>query len=206
MTNYIASFVAAAALCSAACTAAETPAPAQPAAKPAAGESTARRYSRYGTGGSLKFTFTQAGAVNTGWFPQFSVDLTYDEKNPAAGRLEVTVQTASLETKDQERNDTLKGADLLDIGKYATAHYSAASFARGASGKLEAVGKLTLRGVTRDLRLPLQIVPNASGITLSGETTIRRLDYGVGQGDWKATDTVADEVKLQFQVPLVRAG
>jgi len=215
MANYLASFVAAAALCSTACTAADTPPAAKPAAKPAAAAasspastpaSAAAHYSRYGTGGSLKFTFMQAGAANTGWFPQFSVDLNYDEKDPAAGRLEVTVQVGSLETKDQERNDTLKSADLLDTGKYPTAHYAATSFARGAGGKLEAVGRLTLHGVTRDLRLPLQIQPNASGITLSGEVAIRRLDYGVGQGDWKSTDTVGDEVKLQFQVPLVRAG
>ena len=69
------------------------------------------------------------------------------------------------------------------------------------------MGKLTLRGVTRDLRAAAaRFAPTASGVELSGETTIRRLDYGVGQGDWKSTETVGDEVKLQYQVPLARAG
>ncbi len=67
------------------------------------------------------------------------------------------------------------------------------------------MGKLTLRGVTHDLRLPLKIVKTATGLELSGETAIKRLDYGVGQGDWKATDGVGDEVKIQYKVALVKA-
>ena len=57
-----------------------------------------------------------------------------------------------------------------------------------ADGGLEAVGKLTLRGVTHDLRLPLTIKPTADGLELSAKTAIKRLDYGVGQGDWKSTE------------------
>ena len=80
------------------------------------------------------------------------------------------------------------------------------SLAKRADGGLEAVGKLTLRGVTRDLRLPLTIRESAGGLEISGETTIKRLDYGVGQGEWKSTEWVGDEVKLQYKVPLAKAG
>ena len=79
------------------------------------------------------------------------------------------------------------------------------SFAKRADGGLEAVGKLTLRGVTRDLRLPLKIIRTATGLELSGETAIKRLDYGVGQGEWKSTESVGDEVKLQYKVSLIKA-
>ena len=93
----------------------------------------------------------------------------------------------------------LAGADLFDAAKFPTAQYTASSLAKRADGGLEAVGKLTLRGVTHDLRLPLTISTTATGLELSGETTIRRLDYGVGQGDWKSTEWVADEVKIAIQ-------
>ncbi len=99
----------------------------------------------------------------------------------------------------------LVGADLFDAQKYPTAQYTASSLAHTAAGGLEAVGKLTLRGVTKDLRLPLKIVPTASGLELSGATSIKRLDYGVGQGDWQSTEGVADEVKIQYKVALTRA-
>ena len=156
-------------------------------------------------GSSLTFTFDQAGAASKGSFKQFSTELAYDEKSPAAGSLNVKMQIASIDTQDQERNDMLVSADLFDAPKFPTAQYTASWFSRTAAGGLEAVGKLTLRGVTRDLRLPLKIVPTAAGLELSGATAIKRLDYGVGQGDWKSTEGVADEVKIQYKVALVKA-
>jgi polyisoprenoid-binding protein YceI len=113
---------------------------------------------------------------------------------------------ASLDTQDKDRNDMLAGADLFDVQKYPTAQYVANSFAKRANGQLEAAGKLTLRGVTRDLRIPLTIRDTPNGVELSGEVTIERLDYGVGQGDWRATDSVGNEVKVQFKVPLAKSG
>jgi polyisoprenoid-binding protein YceI len=208
MANYFAPLAAAAVLMATACSAAEPPAPkpaAAPASSPAATPAGAARY-RQAAGGSLAFSFMQAGAENHGSFRQFTTDLTYDEKNPAAGKLEVTVQTASLDTLDKDRNDTLAGPDLFDVKKYPTAKFTANSFARRADGGLEAVGKLTLRGVTKDLRVPLTIRAAAGGLELAGEVTIRRLAFGVGQGDWNSTEWVGDEVKVQYKVPVSRSN
>jgi polyisoprenoid-binding protein YceI len=174
------------------------------AAKPAATGAAATHY-RQAPGGSLAFTFDQAGAENRGSFGQFATVLVYDEKNPTAGSLEVTVQMASLDTQDKDRNDTLAGEELLDAKKYPTARYTASSLAKRADGALEAVGKLTLRGVTRELRVPLNIRKAGAGLEISGEVTVRRLDYGVGQGEWKSTEWVGNDVKLQYKVPLVPA-
>src|SRR5689334_16691709 len=186
MTNYRVSLAAAVILSTGAChAAADSPAASKPAAPPAsapAAASSAASGQRWvqAAGSSLTFTFDQAGAASKGSFKQFSTELVYDERAPTAGRLNVKIQIASIDTQDQERNETLAGADLLDTAKFPTAQYTASSFARNKAGGLEAVGKLTLRGVTHDLRLPLKIVPNTSGLELSGTTAIKRLDYGVG--------------------------
>jgi len=227
MTNYFRILIAAGVLC-AACSAGEKPAApaakpatnvsaAKPAAAPAAAQtaapataaataSGATHYQQAANGGSLTFTFMQADAVNKGSFGKFLTDMIYDEKNLAGSRLTVTVQIGSLTTQDKDRDDSIKSADLLDAAKFPTARYTATSLARNAGGAIEAVGKLQLHGVTRDLRVPLQIRSTASGIEISGQTSIKRLDYGVGQGDLKSTEWVGDEVKLQFKVPLSRTG
>ena len=215
MTNYRISLAAAAVLLTGACHAADTPATPKPvAAKPAAAPTASTAPAPAATttprwiqapGSSLTFTFDQAGAASKGAFKQFATELVYDDKSPATGSLSVKVQIASIDTQDQERNDMLVGADLFDAKKFPTAQYAASSFARTAAGGLEAVGKLTLRGVTKDLRLPLKIVPTTAGLELSGATAIKRLDYGVGQGDWQSTEGVADEVKIQYKVILTKA-
>src|SRR5205823_3720660 len=71
-------------------------------------------------------------------------------------------------------------------------------------------GKLTLRGVTRDVRVPFTF-RNATenGVTvgyMSGKTTLRRLDFGVGQGDWKATDQLGNDVGVSFALRLAAAA
>jgi len=210
MTNYSVLLAATLLTCAsaAAASSAAVPAAAPATSAPAAATAPAAAGTRYlqaATGNTLTFGFVQGDAANQGTFRQFSTELTYDEKNLAASTLKVSVQIASLDTQDSERDDSLKGADLLDAAKYPTAQYVAGSFTKRADGQLEAVGKLTLHGVTRELRLPLALKPSAAGLGLSGETSIRRLDYGVGQGDWKSTDMVGNDIKLKYQVALSRA-
>ena len=79
------------------------------------------------------------------------------------------MQIASLDTQDKDRDSTLASAELFDAQKFPAATYVASSLARDAKGGLTANGKLTLRGVTRDLRIPLVIKPTASGLELTGE-------------------------------------
>ncbi len=164
----------------------------------------APRYSQAG-GSTLEFEFTQLGAPASGHFGKFTTELAYDEKNLAAGSLKVTIQVASLDTGDSERDGVLKDVDLFDAQKHPTATFVANSLTRSSGGGLEAVGKLTIRGVTRDARVPLHLKPTAAGLELTGETMLRRLDFGVGQGEWKSTESVGDEVRVRYKVMLVKA-
>ena len=200
MTNYLANYFAIPALAfllAGAVQAAEKPA--TPGTSPAA------RYLQAATGNSLNFTFTQLGADSTGQFRKFTTELVYDDKNLAASSLEVKIDIVSLDTQDAERDEALKGADLFDSKTHPTATYVARTLARNSSGGLEAIGQLTLRGVKKDLHLPLALKTTTDGLELSGHSSIKRLDYGVGQGEWQSTESVGDEVKIQYKVTLVRA-
>ena len=185
-------------------TAAAAAAPAAPAAAPAA----VPHYSLDQAKSSLEFAFTQAGALNKGRFTRFPVTMDFSADNLAASRLEVGVDVNSLDTGDKDRDDTLRGADLFSVAKFPQAHFSAAQIVKTASG-FEASGKLTIRGVTRDTRVPFTFrsaaEAGASVGYMSGKVTIRRLDFGVGQGDWKATDQVGNDVTVSFTLRLISA-
>ncbi len=157
---------------------------------------------------TLLFSFMQAGAVNEGRFTRFPVTLDFSPADLAGSRLEVAVEIGSLDTGDKERDDTLRGADLFDVAKFPAARFSAHEITRTASG-FDAAGKLTMRGVTRDAHVPFTFrIAEEHGATvayMSGKTTLRRLDFGVGQGDWKSTDWVGNEVGVSFALRLVPA-
>ena len=155
---------------------------------------------------SLEFTFLQAGAQNKGRFKSFQVSMDFNSASLEASHLEVTVEIKSLDTGDQERDDTLRSADLFSVSKFPQAHFAAAQISRTAAG-YEAAGKLTIRGVTRDARVPFSFrtaTENGAQVGyLSGKTSVRRLDYSVGQGDWQATDQVGNEVGVSFALRLI---
>ncbi|MGB6606037.1 MAG: YceI family protein [Steroidobacteraceae bacterium] len=169
----------------------------------------ARHYTLDAAKSSLQFTFVQAGAQNTAGFKRFSVSFDPPPAGSAAGRLEVTVDVGSLDTGDSDRDDTLRGADLFDVAKFPQAHFSAAQIARTANG-YEASGKLTIRGVARDVRIPFTFretsESGAAAGYMSGKTVVRRLDYGVGQGDWKATDQAGNDVTVSWSLRLTAAA
>jgi polyisoprenoid-binding protein YceI len=105
---------------------------------------------------TLEYAFVQAGAQNKGAFKKYSTTLDFAADNLAASKLDVVVDMASLDTGDKERDDTLRSADLFNIAKYPQARFTSAQIAKTAAG-YEAVGKLTLRGVSRDTHVPFTL-------------------------------------------------
>ena len=159
---------------------------------------------------TFKFLFNQAGAESQGRFRRFNVALRFADDNLAASKLEVTIDVAGLDTGDDERDDTLRSADLFDVKKFPQARFRASKISRVSAGRYEAIGKLTIRNVTRDVRVPFtfRTASEKSGLAayMTGRTVINRLDYGVGQGEWKATDEVANEVAVTFSLRFTPAA
>ena len=147
---------------------------------------------------TLEYQFTQAGALNKGKFKKYTVTL--DVAGDAPSKLDVVIEMGSLDTGDQERDDTLKTADLFSVAKFPQSRFTSSQITKTANG-YDAVGKLTIRGVAKDVHVPFTFSP-ANG-SLIGKVTIKRLDYGVGQGDWKATDHVGNDVAVTYALHLV---
>ena len=158
---------------------------------------------------TLEYQFVQAGAQNKGKFPKYAVTLDFSPDNLAASKLDVVVEMSSLATGDKERDDTLKGADLLAVAKFPQSRFTSTQITKTATG-YDAAGKLTLRGVTRDVHVPFSFrtadEQGKPAAYLLGKTAIKRLDFGVGQGDWKSTEWVGNDVPVLYSLRLVPAG
>lgn len=153
----------------------------------------------------LTFTATQAGAQFEGKFERFEADIRFDPNDIASSRFEVKVDLASVNTRDSERDDTLKGPDLFAVKQYPTATYVAERFQHVGGAKFTAQGKLTLRGVTRDVPIAFTFEANNTGAWLKGTAKLNRLDFGVGQGEWQDTSSIANEVQVQYALLLTKS-
>ena len=145
----------------------------------------------------LTFVGTQAGAEFQGAFERFTADIKFDPQDLPGSRFDVKIDMASVDTHDSERDDTIKSADLFDAKQYPGAHYVADRFtAKGST--YTGTGKLTIRNVTREVPIEFTFEKKNGSAWLKGSAQLKRLDFGVGQGDWKDTEQVANAVKVNF--------
>jgi polyisoprenoid-binding protein YceI len=149
----------------------------------------------------LEFIGVQADAEFKGAFHKFTAAVDFAPEALANARIDVQIDLNSLDTMDKDRDKTMRGPDIFDIAHYPTAHYVTRSMTKTAAGYM-AAGALTLHGVTKDVPIDFQFVSSPGGAKLDGTAKLKRLEFGVGQGDWKSTEWVGDVVKVAFSLAL----
>jgi polyisoprenoid-binding protein YceI len=149
----------------------------------------------------LEFAGVQAGAEFKAAFHKFTAAVDFAPDALASSRIDVQIELNSVDSKDKDRDTTIRGPDIFDVAHWPTAHYVTRTITKTAAG-YTAVGALTLRGVTKDVPIDFQFTPGAAGAKLEGSAKLKRLDFGAGQGDWKSTDEVSDAVKVSFSLVL----
>jgi polyisoprenoid-binding protein YceI len=170
----------------------------------------ATSYTMDAAGSTLGFTANQSGGDVDGGFEKFTARIVFAETDLSGSSFDVEIDTASVNTHEDDRDTALRGEDLFDVGRYPRARFITTGFTRKSPGAYEATGQLTIRDVTRDIRLPFTFTTTQEGgatvAWLKGGVTLNRLDYGIGQGDWKDTTWVANEVRVKFALRLLPAA
>ena len=155
---------------------------------------------------ALGFVFTQGGTAVTGAFDAFDAEITFDPADLAAAQVFVTVDIASIRTGDSGRDTQARGQQWFATGDFATATFDAADFTEaGVPGRYLAAGALTIRGVTRTVELPFDLVIDGDTATVNGELVLNRGTYGVGQGDFQSGGTVGLEVTVTVDLVATRS-
>ncbi len=149
----------------------------------------------------LDFTGVQAGAEFKGTFHKFTATVEIAPDGLADAHIDVYIDMNSIDSKDGDRDKTIRGADIFDVAHFPSAHYVTRSVSKTAAG-YTALGALTLHGVTKDVPISFQFVTSGPTAKLDGTASLKRLDFGVGQGDWKSTEWIADAVKVSFSLAL----
>lgn len=154
---------------------------------------------------TLEFTFVQAGAATTGHFARFTANVDFRPDALDSARIEANIDIASVDTRDKDRDTQLRAPELFDVMKFPRARYVATHVTGDAKG-YRGEGQLSLRGITRDVPIEFTfqtLTEEGQPVTyLKGTATVPRLAFGVGQGEWKSTEWIGDEVKVAFDLRL----
>ena len=150
-----------------------------------AGPALARDWQVDAAHSTLSFKGSYQGEAFAGVFKKFNATIAYDENELANAKFDVTIDLASVDTQNSERDDTLSEAEFFATKKFPQAHFTTQSFAKAADGVIEAKGTLTIRDQSKPVTLKVHFVASGSTATLDVDTTLQRLDFGLGAGaDW----------------------
>jgi polyisoprenoid-binding protein YceI len=151
-------------------------------------------------GSTLSFASSYDGEAFEGHFARFDARIAFDPAG-ARGQFDVRIILASAGTENDERDDTLKGSDFFNIASAAQARYQASRFRKLADGRFVADGTLTLRGISKPVPLTFTWTAGAMPV-LAGSAVVKRLEFGVGSGDWSDTAVLPDAVTVRTRLVL----
>ena len=156
------------------------------------------------SGSRLEFVATFEKNPAPGVFKEFDTRLSFDPDKPAGGSLHVTIKVTSADMNIADVNKEIRNKDWFDYSAFPQAEFRSTDL-RADGKRYVARGTLTLKGVKQAVEVPFTFAPSGDGATMEGELTLKRGDFGIGLGEWKATDTIGAEVKVKFKVKLRKA-
>jgi len=170
---------------------------------------TVQRWVAHPDKSELGFTATQEGAQFRGQFRKFNASLELQPTDEGTGLLQINanIELASVDTQYRDRDDYLVQQDWFYIDMWPHAVFQSSTIRQLGGDRFVADGTLSLRGVEKNLQVELELTMEDNGErgNLIGSTTLNRLDFGVGQGDWSSTEWVGDEVSVEFDLRIIRA-
>lgn len=155
-------------------------------------------------GGRLGFTARWNSEAVEGRFDRWRADIRFSPDQLAASRINVTVDLASANTGDGQRDDSLKGSDFFDTAAHPSATFTARDVRHLGGDRYDARGALNLRGASKPATLRFTLSIEGKRAQVSGTALLDRTAFGIGQGEWASTDAIASGVDVAFAFTATR--
>lgn len=154
---------------------------------------------------SLTFTATQNNAPVTGQFKTFTGEIYFDPTQLNASHVRMVIDMNSVSTSYKDLTETLVTTDWFNVKLFPQAVFTAKQFTKINGNNYQATGDLTIRDKTIPTTLQFTLDEySTNNAHVKGTAQLKRLDFGVGQGEWKSTDEVKNEVQINFNLSAAR--
>ncbi len=148
----------------------------------------------------IAFAARQMGVPVEGRFRKWDAQITFDPKKPEAGQVSFTIDTGSAGFGAPEADAELPKPAWFNVAKFPQASFQSTALKAVGAGRYEVAGRLTLKGSTRDIVVPVALAQAGGVTTATGSFTLKRLDFRIGDGEWADTSMVANDVQVKFRL------
>ena len=154
----------------------------------------------------VEFSARQMGVPLQGHFKKFDAQLAFDPAKLATSRLRFTVDTGSATMGARETDAELPKPVWFNVPQFPQAIFESSSIKAQGGGKFDVAGKLSIKGTSVDVTVPVVLTQSGSTTTATGSLPLKRLAFKIGDGEWADTSMVANEVQVTFKLALTGVG
>ena len=155
---------------------------------------------------AVNFEAKQMGVPLKGHFKKFDAKIAFDAAKPETSKIHFSIDTGSATMGAKETDAELPKADWFNVAKFPQATFDSSAVKALGGGKFQVDGTLTIKGNAQKVSLPVTLTQSGATTTATGTLPLKRLTFKIGDGDWKDTSMVADEVTVQFKLALTGFG
>jgi polyisoprenoid-binding protein YceI len=155
----------------------------------------------------ITFAAKQMQVAIPGRFEKFTATIRFDANDLTGSKAQIDIDVGSASTPNSDIEKEIKREPWFDVAHHPTARFETVSFTRKDGERYDVASKLTLRGVTKPISLPMTIKvaadperPDILRALASGSVKVSRTAFGIGQGQWRDVAVVADEVEIGFEI------
>ncbi|WP_296951114.1 YceI family protein [uncultured Massilia sp.] len=149
---------------------------------------------------SVTATFKQMNVPVESPFKRFTAAIDYDAAHPEKATARVDIDTASFDIGQADYNKEIAKKEWFNSAQFPKATFVSTAIKPAGAGKLNVTGNLTIKGKTAPVSFPLTVKAEGGKQVFEGQLPIKRLTYNIGEGEWKDTSMVADDVVIKFRV------
>ena len=150
----------------------------------------------------ITFAIKEMGVAVEGKFTKWTADIAFDPKKPEAGKVAFTIATGSAAFGAPETDAEVPKPEWFNVAKFPNATFASTAIQAKGGGKFDVAGKLSVKGTTKDVVVPIALTQAGPTTTATGAFTLKRNDYKIGEGEWADTSQVADDVVVKFKIAL----
>jgi len=151
----------------------------------------------------IGFVSKQLGVNVEGRFRKWRANVDFRPRDLGHSRTEFEIELASIDLASEESEREIRRPQWFDTAKFPVARFASTSVSDLGGDRYTIAGRLSLKGVTRDVTVPVALTRDANGNRVAtGQFILKRLEFKVGEGMWADTATIADDVVVRLRMVL----
>ncbi|MCI5047993.1 MAG: YceI family protein [Aquisalinus sp.] len=153
---------------------------------------------------SVVFSAEQEGKSFEGRFDSFKAAIRLNPADLSDAEIHAIIDVASVDAGDADRNSSLPTSDWFKVRSFPTATFVSEDVRQVSEGKYEAVGELTIKGISRPVTLPFDLSVEGNQAMATGSIELNRTDYNVGEGAYAGDAWIGYPVSVSVTITATR--